>query len=89
MLNKASGLNVKLPDQPDMWVTDRLAGLQGAVGQTYLRDFYEDVAAEHETAISLLKRYMEKPDNEQIKSFSQKLLPALQAGLKQANDQLK
>lgn len=89
MLNKSSGLNVNFPDQADLGVTNRLAGLQGAVGQTYLSDFYEDVAAEHETAISLLKRYLEKPDNEQIKSFSQNLLPVLQAGLKQANDQSK
>ena len=78
------GLQGAFPDQPDLAESDRLAGLQGSIGQTYISYFYRAEMAEHETAISLLKRYLEKPDNADLKTFSEKLLPMLENSFKEA-----
>jgi putative membrane protein len=88
-LTRKVGLDIDFPLQPDMTAGGQLAGLQGSVGQVYVREFYQDEIGEHQSAISLLKRYLTKPDNNEIKAFAAALLPSLQAGLKQAEERPK
>lgn len=80
-LDDEANLNVKFTEQPSLIESDRLAGLQGSVGETFVRKYYQDQVAEHESAISLLQRYVAKPDNEDVKTFAMKLIPALRTGL--------
>ncbi len=83
-LNKKTKLEVKFPEDPNALKSNRLAGLEGSVAEIFVRGFYSAEVKEHETAISLLKRYLSKPDNDDVLTFVQKQLPVLEAGLKQA-----
>jgi putative membrane protein len=82
-LQKKARLDITFADEPNADRSSRLAGLDGAVGEKYLANFYAAEITEHEAAISLLTRYNTKPDNEDIRALAEKLLPALQGGLKQ------
>ena len=83
-LNKKTKLGAKFPDDPNAMKSNRLAGLDGSVADVFVRGFYKAEVKEHESAISLLKRYLTKPDNDQVRTFAQKQLPVLETGLKQA-----
>ena len=65
---------------------DLLSGLDGAVGQAYVKAFYSAEIQQHQTAISSLKRYTANPDNDAILAFAKDQLPALQASLKKAQE---
>ena len=80
-LSGEANLNVKFAEEPSLIESNRLAGLQGSVGETFVRKYYQDQVAEHESEISLLQRYIAKPDNEDVKTFAMKLVPALRMGL--------
>ncbi len=80
-LSKRANLNVKFSEEPGLLVSDRLAGLQGSVGASYVRKYYEDQLAEHQSVISLSQRYIAKPDNRDVKTFAVKLVPQLEAEL--------
>ena len=80
-LSEEANLNVKFSEEPSLIESDRLAGLQGSVGTTFVRKYYQDQVAEHESAISLLQRYIAKPDNEDVGTFAMKLIPVLKTGL--------
>jgi putative membrane protein len=80
-LSNEADLNVKFTEEPSLIESDRLAGLQGSVGEAFVRKYYQDQVAEHESTISLLQRYIAKPDNEDVKTFAMKLIPALRTGL--------
>lgn len=83
VLQKKTRLNITFPDEPNAVRSNRLASLDGAVGQKYLANFYAAENAEYEAAISVLTRYGEKPDNDDIRQFAAKQLPVLQDGVKQ------
>ena len=74
-LSERADLNVKLSEEPGLFVSDRLAGLQGSVGASFVHMYYQDQLAEHQSAISLLQRYIAKPDNADVKKFAVKLVP--------------
>lgn len=80
-LNGETNLDVKFTEEPSLIESDRLAGHQGSVGETFVRKYYQDQVAEHESEISLLQRYIAKPDNEDVKTVAIKLIPALRMGL--------
>jgi predicted outer membrane protein len=80
-LSQRPNLNVKLSEEPSYCVSGRLAGLQGSVGASYVHMYYDDQLAEQQSAISLLQRYIAKPDNADVKKFAVELMPALQAEL--------
>jgi putative membrane protein len=82
-LKKKTGLDVKFPEDPDAMRSNRLGGLDGSVAEGYVRGFYKAETAEHESAISLLKRYLAKPDNDDVRAFAKKQLPVLESGLGQ------
>ena len=78
-LKKKAGLSVAFPEDPSVTRSNRLAGLQGSVGPSYVRKYYEAQAAEYDSALGVLRRYLEKPDSEAIKSFVEKQIPAFEA----------
>src|SRR5215470_5073210 len=63
---------------------DRLAGLDSATEPGSTREFFAAQVAAHQSAVQLLERYLNAPDNETIKEFAASQLPALQSGLKNA-----
>lgn len=82
-LGKKAGLAISFPDQPSVSRSDRLAGLDGSVGQAYVRAFYDAEAAELTSTLSLIARYLAKPDNPDVAAFVAKMRPALQRELTQ------
>lgn len=80
-LSRQANLNVTFSEQASLPVDDRLAGLQGSVGASYVHAYYEDQFAEHRSAISLLQRYIAEPDNADVKAFAEKLAPELKVEL--------
>jgi len=82
-LGKKAGLAINFPDEPSLTRGDRLAGLDGSVGQAYVRAFYDAEAAEFTSALSLIDRYLTKPDNPDVAAFAAKIRPGLQRGLTQ------
>ena len=78
-LAKRASVNVEFPDEPSGGASDRLAGLQGSVGPAFVRNYYGAQVAEYGTVLSVLRRYLEKPDNEEIKAFATKQIPGLEA----------
>lgn len=83
-LNKKAGVNVTFSEQPDITTSGQLAGLSGSVGPAYVRKYYEAQASEYDTAVSVLRRYLEKPDQNAVKAFAAKQLPIFEAGQKSA-----
>jgi putative membrane protein len=81
-LQKKTHLDITFPDESNVDRSNRLAGLDGAVGEKYLANFYAAQTTEYEAAISLLTRYRERPDNDDIQQFAEKQLSVLQDGLK-------
>jgi hypothetical protein len=67
---------------------DRAAGLEASDGPAYVRQFYQAQVVEYRSAVSLLERYLEAPDNETIRSFASSELPIFRAGLRDAEDSL-
>ena len=82
VLQKKTRLEITFPDEPNVDRSNRLAGLDGAVGENYRANFYSAESTEFEAAISLLTRYSTKPDNDDIRQLAEKQLPVLQDGLK-------
>lgn len=88
-LSKKAGLNLKFSEQPSQTRSDLLAGLEGSVGPAFVRKYYESQVTEFDAAVSLLQRYLQKPDTDEIKSFATKQLPVLETGQKTAREDWK
>jgi hypothetical protein len=86
-LNLFTAYGIDFPKQPGAMRGNDLAGLQGAVGQTFASDYYEKQKAEFAASIDLLKRYLLNPDNDDIRRFASEQLPLLQDGLKALEQQ--
>ena len=50
-------------------------------GPTYVRQFYAAQLAEYELAVALIERYLQSPDNEELRSFAAAQLPTLRSEL--------
>jgi putative membrane protein len=81
-LKKKAGLAVAFSEEPSGTTSGRLAGLEGSVGAAYVQKYYEAQVAEYDSVLSALRRYLEKPDNNDIKSFAAKQLPLFEASQK-------
>jgi len=79
-LGDKAGLAVKFSEDPDITASGRLSGLQGAVGAAFVRQYYEAQASEYDAAVSALRRYLQNPDQDDIKAFAAKQLPSFEAG---------
>ena len=88
-LKDKAGVQVTFSEEPSVTRSNRLAGLQGAVGEDYVRKYYEAQVAEHDSALSVLRRYLKKPDNARIKSYAAKQIPALEASQQIAKENWK
>jgi predicted outer membrane protein len=85
-LARKAGFHIEFTDEPSVTRNDLLSGLDGAVGQAYVKEFYSAEILQHQTAISVLKRYTANPDNDEILAFAKDQLPALEATLKKAQE---
>ena len=62
---------------------DKLKGLNGA---DFTKQYLDDQVTAHKQAVSLFERYSKGGDNDALKSWTGKTLPALQHHLDMAND---
>jgi hypothetical protein len=58
-----------------------LAGSDSSDGPDYVREFYAAQLSEYETTVALLERYLQAPDNEDVRSFATAQLPMLRSEL--------
>jgi hypothetical protein len=83
-ISEKAGLKIEFSQKPDTGVSGQLAGLQGSVGPDYVRGYYAAQLSQYDGVISSLKRYLEKPDNDDVKAYAAKQLPLFMAGQKSA-----
>lgn len=81
----AKKLGVKLADNPSAARANRLGGLQGKVGADFMTSYRTAIADEARSTQSVLQRYLAKPDDDAVKAFAAKQLPALTAELNQTS----
>jgi uncharacterized protein DUF4142 len=55
--------------------------LDQADGPSYVREYYAAQLAEYQLTVDLLERYLQHPDNEDVRSFAAAQLPALRSEL--------
>ncbi|UWU18281.1 DUF4142 domain-containing protein [Rhizobium sullae] len=60
---------------------DQLKGLQG---EAFTKQYHSDQMSAHEGAVDLFKRYGEEGDNDELKAWAAKMLPALEHHLQMA-----
>ena len=82
----AQTANMTIPSKMASSQQDMLDKLQGLNGQDFTKQYVRDQVSAHENAVSLFKRYGQGGDNEPIKSWATKTLPALQHHLDMAED---
>ena len=87
-LQKKSGVKAEFPDQPDASRSNRLAGLSGSVGPAYVKGFYQAQVAEQDSIVSLLTRYLAKPDNDTVQKYAAEQMPVFTKGLQTARQAL-
>lgn len=68
-------------DQLSYSGSNTLAGLQGKVGESYVRAFYATEISEHKAAIAVLERYVAHPDNRALLAFAPNQLQVLDGEL--------
>ena len=73
------------PDSMDSKQKKMLDGLGGLNGPAFTKQFRRDQVKAHKEAISLFRRYSEKGDNEQLRSWAAKTLPDLERHLQMAD----
>jgi putative membrane protein len=83
---KTSAKGIQIP--PAMSAThqkmiDKLTGLQG---EEFTKQYRSDQVTAHKEAVSLFERYAKGGDNNELKTWAGKTLPALQHHLKMAQD---
>ena len=83
-LQRKTGTEVQPPGKSTARSADRLAGLDSGTEPGSAREFYEAEVAAHQSAVQLLQRYLNAPDNETIKDFAVDQLPIIESGLKDA-----
>jgi putative membrane protein len=83
-LQRRMGTEVQPIGKSAARTADRLAGLDSATEPGTAREFYGAQVAAHQSAVQLLQRYLDAPDNQTIKEFAADQLPGLQSGLKDA-----
>jgi hypothetical protein len=58
-----------------------LLGVESSDGPDYVRHFYAAQLAEYETTVALLERYLQSPDNDDVRSFASTQLVLLRSEL--------
>jgi predicted outer membrane protein len=87
-LRKHTPINANVDKKTGPIHADRSAGLEESDGPAYIREFYQAQVAEYQSAVSLLERYLNAPDNDAVRSFASSELPRFRAGLQDAEDAL-
>jgi hypothetical protein len=77
-LNTFGLLNIDFATDPSLVRRNELAGLQGEVGQGFVRDYLAKQRDDLDDAIGLLQRYLLHPDNDDVRRFAKQQLPVLE-----------
>lgn len=77
-LNMFGLLNIDFAPDPSLIRRNELAGLQGEVGQDFIRDYLDKQKDDVDGAIGLLRRYLLHPDNDDVRRFAKQQLPLLE-----------
>jgi predicted outer membrane protein len=80
-LNTFTLLSIDLPNQPNVILSNELAGLRGAVGRRFIADFHAKQIQEFHRTVDVMRRYLLHPDNDQIRRFAAEQLPLLERDL--------
>jgi hypothetical protein len=81
----------------DIWSLQRAGVIQRAdvivaenfpSGSGFVRAYHEAQVSELESAIALLKRYLEKPDNDSVREYATAQLPSLKRSLEDSRSLL-
>lgn len=77
-LNLFGQLNIEFAPDPSLLRRNELAGLQGEVGEEFIRDYLGKQRDDIDGAIGLLRRYLLHPDNDVVRRFAKQQLPLLE-----------
>jgi hypothetical protein len=77
-VEQKAGLNVPL-QKANTALAHSSLGVDRTEGTAYVRDFYQMQLAQYELAVSTLERYLEAPDNDEVRRFAESQLPALRS----------
>ncbi|MGP9810925.1 DUF4142 domain-containing protein [Rhodopseudomonas sp. NSM] len=81
-LNMFALLNIDFAADPSLLRRNELAGLQGEVGQAFIRDYTVKQKADIADTIGMLQRYLLNPDNDDVRRFAEAQLPSLKQALR-------
>ncbi len=82
----ADKLQADLPTQLDSSHQSKLDKLRSLNGADFVKQYESDQESGHKDAVSLFKRYSDGGDNPELKTWTGKTLPTLEAHLKAAED---
>jgi hypothetical protein len=80
-LQRRTGTDVPAQRKSAAMRADTLAAVDRSDGPAYVRQFYAAQLAQYELTVSLLERYLQSPDNEDVRSFAAAQLPLLRSEL--------
>ncbi|WP_322517223.1 DUF4142 domain-containing protein [Rhodopseudomonas palustris] len=81
-LNMFALLNIDFAADPSLVRRNELAGLQGAVGEAFVRDYTARQKDDIADTIGMLQRYLLNPDNDDVRRFAEAQLPLLKQALR-------
>ncbi|MGA7803789.1 DUF4142 domain-containing protein [Bradyrhizobium sp.] len=87
-LQRQTPIDVNFDDKAAGIGADRTASLDESEGPAFVRQFYQAQVAAYQSALALLERYLQAPDNDKVRSFASNQLPGFRAGLQDAQDAL-
>ena len=80
-IRKQTGANVSFDRKSRPACDDTIPALASDDGPVFVRKFYQAQVVEHRSAVDALERYLQAPDNDELRSFAANELPVLRAGL--------
>lgn len=85
-LIQAGTVKVTLPTEMASSQKSMLEKLRGLNGADFTKQYHSDQVSAHKDAVSLFQRYGKGGDNEQLRSWTGKTVPALEHHLQMAQD---
>jgi predicted outer membrane protein len=83
-IRKRTGANVTFDRRFGPACGDAIPGLASDDGPIFVRKFYEAQVVEHRSAVEALERYLQAPDNDEVRSFAANELLTLRGSLEDA-----
>jgi putative membrane protein len=86
MVSSGKLKGVELPTDMSSSQKSMLDKLKGLNGKDFTKQYHSDQVSAHKDAVSLFQRYGKGGDNDQIKNWASKTVPALEHHLQMAQD---